>query len=190
MSSEQGGSAASGTSPAEHLVRPHADGDAASGGEAGAGAEHGAHGAEQGAGAVQGAGAGQGADGAVPGTEDASPSDEEIAAAGGRVVGEAEIGAVVDRTRVRRAPRYKRFAVLGGLLGLLIAAIATPFASYDSDQARMQGISAWTLFLVLASVLVPFGILVSCAVAMISDRAARLPARVKRTRKRTTKESR
>src|SRR5690625_3921683 len=41
--------------------------------------------------------------------------DAEIVAAGGAVVGESEVAGHADRSRVRRAPRYKRFAVLGGL---------------------------------------------------------------------------
>src|SRR5699024_12408548 len=98
--------------------------------------------------------------------DDSAGSDAQIAAAGGRVLGEAEIAAVVDQARVRRAPRYTRFAVLAGLLGVLVAAVAPPFASYDSELATMQGVSPGTLGLVLLSVLVPLGILVSCAVAM------------------------
>ncbi|WP_277051242.1 hypothetical protein [Ruania albidiflava] len=158
MSSEQGRVPASGPSPAEDAVDPHLDDDRV-------------------------AAAQERTDG-----QDDAPSEAEITAAGGKVVGEAPIAAVVDPSRVRRAPRYKRFAVLGGLLGVLIAAIATPLANYDSEQAMMQGVGSGTLFLVLAGTLVPFGILVSCAVAMFSDRAARTPERAKKKRK--TKEPR
>jgi len=160
MSSQQGGTTSSGTSPAEDIVEP--DSDAVSDTAAPA---------QPPAGPVE------------EENDDSARSDAQIAAAGGRVLGEAEIAAVVDRSRVRRAPRYKRFAVLGGLLGVLLAAIATPFANYDSELAMMQAVSPGTLFLVLLSVLVPLGILVSCAVAMISDRAARVPERAKRERK-------
>lgn len=105
----------------------------------------------------------------------ASPDPEaEIRAAGGTVLGESEIAGLVDPSRVRRAPRYKRFAVLGGLVGLFLAAVATPFAQFQ-DQ-----LSPWGLFLLLTTILVPFLILVSCAVAMFTDRAARVPPRKKR----------
>jgi len=167
MSSQQGGAASSGTSPAEDIVEPDSVSDAVS----------------DDSDAVS--------DTTVPSQpptaadeEEPTRSDAQISAAGGRILGEAEIAAVVDRSRVRRAPRYKRFAVLGGLLGVLVAAIATPLASYDSELAMMQGVSPGTLFLVLLGVLVPLGILVSCAVAMIGDRAARVPERAKRKRRR------
>lgn len=103
--------------------------------------------------------------------------EAEIRAAGGTVVGESEIAGLADRSRVRRAPRYKRFAILGGLLGVVFAAMATPFADFQ------QELSPWGLFLLLVTILVPFLILVSCAVAVLTDRAARVPPRQQRNRR-------
>src|SRR5690625_1571770 len=91
MSSQQGGTTSSGTSPAEDIVEP--DSDAVSDTAAPA---------QPPAGPVE------------EENDDSARSDAQIAAAGGRVLGEAEIAAVVDRSRVRRAPRYKRFAVQVG----------------------------------------------------------------------------
>lgn len=148
-------------------------------------------------GAGEGSGTSPAEPAAAPDTADSAPApvraddaasadpgpDAEIRAAGGTVVGESEIAGRADRSRVRRAPRYKRFAVLGGLVGVLIAAVATPFATYDPARTELAGVSPWGLFLLLVTILVPFLILVSCAVAMFTDRAARVPARQTRKRK-------
>ena len=122
---------------------------------------------------------GRGDEGAASGDESRTGADPEaeIHAAGGTVVGESEIAGLADRSRVRRAPRYKRFAVLGGLLGVVVAAVATPFADFQ------QELSPWGLFLLLVTILVPLLILVSCAVAMLTDRAARVPPRQQRNRR-------
>lgn len=93
--------------------------------------------------------------------------EARITAAGGVVVGESALAARADPSRVRRAPRYRRFAVLGGLLGLVIAAFITPLASTS------EGVDTSDIFWILALILIPFGILVTCAVAMFTDRAAR-----------------
>ena len=152
MSTQHGGAEASGASPAEPTAATEPVEPAV--------------GAETAEGAVE-TEPGSGAE--PPSASDAY--DAQIAAAGGSVLGESPIAAMADRTRVRRAPRYKRFAVLGGLLGALIAAIATPLASYDSSPAEVAPVSPTGLFVLLLTV------------AMFSDRAARVPPRTKRTKK-------
>lgn len=173
MSSQQGGAPVSGVSPAEEPVEAAMDASSETAEAARGGSDT----------AADGTVAQNGAGGSSPERDvrtEEETADAEILAAGGTILGQVHVAGLADRSRVRRAPRYKRFAVLGGLLGVLVAAIATPFASYDSELAMMQGISPWTLFLVLAMVLVPLGGLVSCAVAMFSDRAARIPARAQK----------
>lgn len=167
MSIKHGGGVDSGASPAEPAA---AKPDRAESDPAGQSAD-----GDSGAGTDPEDGSGVGANpetgaGGVP------DSEEEIRAAGGTVVGESEIAGRADRSRVRRAPRYKRFAILGGLLGVLVAAVATPFADFG------QELSPWGLFLLLVTILVPLLILVSCTVAMLTDRAARVPPRQKRKR--------
>lgn len=93
--------------------------------------------------------------------------EARITAAGGVVVGEAGLADQVDPSKVRRAPRYRRFAVFGGLLGLIVAVFVTPFASTDELVGSSE------IFLVLALIMVPLGILLTCAIAMFSDRASR-----------------
>src|SRR5699024_8067983 len=131
------------------------------------------------AGAVQGAFPEEGASPDFPGESAAdgesaqSPvsaeaaHDAQISAAGGVVLGESELAGQADRSRVRRAPRYRRFAVLGGLLGLVVTAIVTPLAGTS------ELVDGGDIFLMLALTLVPVGILVTCGIAMLTDSAAR-----------------
>ncbi len=99
-----------------------------------------------------------------PGTR---ASSDPLEAAGGEPGEERRIADAVDRSQVRRAPRYRNFAVLGGLLGVLIAAIATPFA----DETEYLGHGG--LFLVVALTLAPVGILLACLLALLLDRRSR-----------------
>ena len=83
------------------------------------------------------------------------------------MVGESELAGQADRSRVRRAPRYRRFGVLGGLLGLLVTAIVTPLASTS------ELVDSSDIFFRLALFLVPLGVLVTCGIAVLTDSAAR-----------------
>ena len=166
MSTQHGGGENSGASPAEPTVVEPDPAAAA------------AVGADERAGDAAGVDdAGDSAETAGVEPDEAAEPDAGIRAAGGTVIGESEIAGLADRSRVRRAPRYKRFAVLGALVGLLLAAVATPFAQFG------ESLSPWGLFLLLVTILVPFLILVSCAVAMFSDRAARVPPRQPRKKR-------
>lgn len=71
---------------------------------------------------------------------------------------------------VRHAPRYGRFATVGGLLGLAIAFMLTPFATYDEPGMVLD---PWGLGLLLAAILTPIGILVACMIALVADRRSR-----------------
>ncbi|QOR70216.1 hypothetical protein IM660_16630 [Ruania alkalisoli] len=104
---------------------------------------------------------------AVEGEPGARASSDPLQAAGGEPGEERRIADAVDRSQVRRAPRYRNFAVLGGLLGVLIAAIATPFA----DETEFLGHGG--LFLVVALTLAPVGILLACLLALLLDRRSR-----------------
>ncbi|UFU02634.1 hypothetical protein LQF12_14275 [Ruania suaedae] len=99
--------------------------------------------------------------------EDAVEDDDPVRAAGGETGEERRIVESLDRSRVRRAPRYRNFAVLGGLIGVVLAAIVTPFA--DSTQYLGHG----GLFVVVALTLAPVGILLACLTALLLDRRAR-----------------
>src|SRR5699024_8652316 len=136
-------------------------------------------GREQDAGSVQG---GVSEEGASPDCPEQSAADGECAqrpvrgepahegqinAAGGVLVGVAEIAGRADRSRVRRAPRYRRFGVLGGLLGLLVTAIVTPLASTS------ELVDSSDIFFRIALFLVPLGVLVTCGIAVLTDSAAR-----------------
>ncbi|SEE62199.1 hypothetical protein [Ruania alba] len=103
-----------------------------------------------------------------PSAPEADPGSDrgsgEVRAAGGDVGDEVSIADSVDRSRVRRVPRYGRFATLGGLLGVILAAVATPFA--DETEFLDYG----GLFLLLTALLVPFCILIGCVIALLLDR--------------------
>ncbi|WP_147918807.1 hypothetical protein [Ruania zhangjianzhongii] len=184
MSIKHGGGADSGASPAEPAVAepdpatPHSAGAHSAGATTADPAVDVAPPAEPDPDATSGPDADrEGAAGAGP------DPDGPILAAGGTVVGESEVTGLADRSRVRRAPRYKRFVVFGALVGLLVSAVAALLADYTPVAAEQSGVSPWGLFLLLVTILVPFLILVSCAVAMLTDRAARVPPRTKRTGK-------
>lgn len=71
---------------------------------------------------------------------------------------------------VRHAPRYGRFATVGGLLGLAVAFLLTPFARYDEPGMVMD---PWGFGLLLGAILTPIGILVGCILALVADRRSR-----------------
>jgi hypothetical protein len=76
----------------------------------------------------------------------------------------------VDPRRVRHAPRYGRFATVGGLTGLALAFLLTPFASFDEPGMVM---GPWGFGLLMAGILIPVGILVACMIALVADRRSR-----------------
>ncbi len=78
----------------------------------------------------------------------------------------------VDRARVRRAPRYGRFATVGGLLGVVAAFLLVPFAQFD-DLGVPWHLDPWGLALVMSVILVPLGILMGCVLALVADRRSR-----------------
>lgn len=77
---------------------------------------------------------------------------------------------VVDAKQVRRAPRYGRFATVGGLLGVVAGFVSAPFASYDEPGMVMD---VWGLALLLAAILAPVGILLGLLLALLADRRSR-----------------
>lgn len=78
----------------------------------------------------------------------------------------------VDPERVRHAPRFGRFALVGGLLGLVAGFMLAPFARYENLNVPWH-FDPWGLALVLAAMLIPVGILLGCVVALVSDRRSR-----------------
>ncbi len=78
----------------------------------------------------------------------------------------------VDRTRVRRAPRYGRFALVGGVLGIVVAFLLTPLARFENLDVPWH-FDPWGLALVMAAILAPVGILLGCVVALVADRRSR-----------------
>lgn len=76
----------------------------------------------------------------------------------------------VDPRRVRHAPRYGRFATVGGLTGLALAFLLTPFASFDEPGMVLD---PWGFGLLMAGILIPIGILVACVIALVADRRSR-----------------
>ena len=71
---------------------------------------------------------------------------------------------------VRHAPRYGRFATIGGLLGLALGFMLTPFARYDEPGMVLD---PWGFGLLLAAILTPIGILIGCILALVADRRSR-----------------
>lgn len=78
----------------------------------------------------------------------------------------------IDPGRVRHAPRFGRFATVGGLLGLVLAFLLAPLARYENLNVPWH-FDPWGLALVLAAILIPVGILVGCVFALVSDRRSR-----------------
>ncbi|UFU05992.1 hypothetical protein [Ruania halotolerans] len=98
---------------------------------------------------------------------DQDQAADPVRAAGGAMGDEVHLADALDRSRVRRAPRYRGFAVAGGLLGLILAAVFTPFA------AETEYLDHGGLFVLLTALLVPVGILMACIVAALLDRRSR-----------------
>lgn len=81
----------------------------------------------------------------------------------------------VDRTKVRKAPRFGRFAVVGGLLGLLVAVIQSQLAqpAVIAEAGGPWASNEWGFFWLMAAIFVPIGVLVMCGVALLADRRSR-----------------
>jgi hypothetical protein len=78
----------------------------------------------------------------------------------------------VDPTKVRHAPRFGRFATVGGIAGMALGFLLTPFASYENLNVAWH-FDPWGLGLVMAAILTPIGVLVGCVIALVSDRRSR-----------------
>lgn len=78
----------------------------------------------------------------------------------------------VDPAKVRHAPRFGRFATVGGLAGVALGFLLTPLAQYENLNVSWH-FDPWGLGLVLAATLAPVGVLVGCAIALVSDRRSR-----------------
>jgi hypothetical protein len=77
---------------------------------------------------------------------------------------------VVRAGTVRRAPVYRRFFVVGALLGAVVSVVTSAFGDFaSSDQVRALLPMPWGLMIFLA----PFGGLLGVVLALVSDRRAR-----------------
>ena len=78
----------------------------------------------------------------------------------------------IETVRVRRAPKYGVFLVLGAALGVFVAMILT-FSFHGTDDASASGVvyDQMQVFGFLALVGIAVGLLVGGAVALLFDRA-------------------
>lgn len=77
---------------------------------------------------------------------------------------------LVRRGSVRRSPLYRRFFVVGALLGAVVAIIASGFGNFEaSDQVRTVLPMPWGLVIFLG----PLGGMIGVVIALVSDRRAR-----------------
>ncbi|TDE88846.1 hypothetical protein EXU48_22475 [Occultella glacieicola] len=75
-----------------------------------------------------------------------------------------DLAAIADRRRVRRAPRFGRFAGFGVALGVIIA-FALSRMGVPTEYLDRGG-----MFLLLVALLAPFCALVACLIAVLLDR--------------------
>jgi hypothetical protein len=78
-----------------------------------------------------------------------------------------DLAAIADRSRVRRAPRFGRFAGFGIALGIIIA-FALSRLGEPTEYLDRGG-----MFIVLMALLAPFGALVACLIAVLLDRTSK-----------------
>jgi hypothetical protein len=84
----------------------------------------------------------------------------------------------IETVRVRRAPKYAVFLVLGAALGVLVAMILT-FAFHGTDQPSVTGVeySQTQVFGFLALIGIAVGLAVGGGVALLFDRVLARRAR-------------
>ncbi|WP_163543623.1 hypothetical protein [Occultella kanbiaonis] len=78
-----------------------------------------------------------------------------------------DLAAIADRSRVRRAPRFGRFAGFGVALGIIIA-FALSRLGEPTEYLDRGG-----MFILLMAMLAPFGALVACLIAVLLDRTSK-----------------
>ncbi|CAM3348882.1 hypothetical protein OCAE111667_04970 [Occultella aeris] len=78
-----------------------------------------------------------------------------------------DLAAIADRSRVRRAPRFGRFAGFGIALGIIIA-FALSRLGEPTEYLDRGG-----MFILLMAMLAPFGALVACLIAVLLDRTSK-----------------
>lgn len=105
-------------------------------------------------------------DPAVPAAADAAPTEPSspVAPEPAEPVATEPVGRVVDPARLRRAPRYGRFAVGGFLLGAVASLVLTLVTVSD------DGLSSRNLFLLLLLTLGSTGIVLGLVTAQWVDR--------------------
>lgn len=81
----------------------------------------------------------------------------------------------VDPTRVRRAPRFGRFVLVGVLLGLLVAFVQTRLASPEAiaDAGGPWASNTWGFFWLMSAIFVPLAVLLMCGIALLLERRSR-----------------
>jgi len=81
----------------------------------------------------------------------------------------------VDRTKVRRAPRFGRFITIGVLLGALVALVQTRLAHPDTIAVAggPWASNTWGFFWLMCAIFVPIGALLMCGLALLLDRRSR-----------------
>ncbi|MEU1971862.1 potassium transporter Trk [Microbacterium sp. NPDC019599] len=90
-----------------------------------------------------------------------------------------EAGTRTERVRVRRAPKFSVFLILGAALGLLVAMILTFAYDGTANQSPNTGLvySTGQVFGFLSLICVAIGLAVFGTVALLLDRASRRKAR-------------
>lgn len=81
----------------------------------------------------------------------------------------------VDPSRIRRAPRFGRFVLVGILLGLLVALVQTKLATPESiaEAGGPWASNAWGFFWLMSAIFVPIAALLMCGLALFIDRRSR-----------------
>lgn len=111
------------------------------------------------------------ADAAEPATAKAppegSPSGDGLpeGATAGQAVTAAEAIALADPQRVRRAPRYGRFAMTGVVLGIVVCSIVVLIFAEPNEYRSLPGV-----FLLISAVTLPIFALLGCLLAVLLDR--------------------
>ncbi|WP_154795933.1 hypothetical protein [Occultella kanbiaonis] len=110
---------------------------------------------------------------AADGADPADPADDEPAPAWAESAEQVsdttdlDLAAIADRSHVRRAPRFGRFAGFGVALGIIIA-FALSRLGEPTEYLDRGG-----MFILLMAMLAPFGALVACLIAVLLDRTSK-----------------